>query len=116
MDTENPPVIDWEQSIKLAGNKRDLANDILTMLIKDLPNDLSAITTCYKVQNYQEMLRLVHKLHGALCYCGLPRLKTVVARLETELKNNIMDGLPPLIETLDSEVNLLLERYSRQNM
>lgn len=116
MHTENLPVIDWEQSIKLAGNKRDLANDILVMLIKDLPNDTSAINACYKAQNYQEMLRLVHKLHGALCYCGLPRLKTVVSRLETELKNNIMDGLPPLIETLDNEVNLLLERYSRQNM
>jgi two-component system, NarL family, sensor histidine kinase BarA len=116
MDNENLPVIDWEQSIKLAGNKRELANDILVLLIKDLPDDTSAINASYKAQNYQEMLRQVHKLHGALCYCGLPRLKTVVSRLETELKNNIMDSLPPLIETLDNEVTLLLERYSRQNI
>ncbi|MBX3709617.1 MAG: Hpt domain-containing protein [Gammaproteobacteria bacterium] len=113
MDLANLPVIDWEQTIKLAGNNRKFAEDMLDLFIKSLPSDVSLIKVSYEAQNYLEMLRAVHKLHGALCYCGLPRLKTMAAHLETELKNNIMDGLPSLIEQFDTEVILLLEHYSR---
>jgi len=108
MDNSNYPVIDWEQATKLAGNKRELAEEMLNLLVRDLPRDISAIQSSYQDQNYVEMLRQVHKLHGALCYCGLPRIKSVVWRLETELKSNIMDNLQILTESLNNEVNLLL--------
>ena len=116
MNLGNLPIFDWEQAVKLAGNKQDLAKDMLALLMQGLPRDISAIHQSYQDKNYQEMLKAVHKLHGALCYCGLPRLKTLISNLETELKSNIMDSLPPLIQSLDNEVCLLLERYSRQNM
>ena len=112
MDYNNSQVFNWEQAIKLAGNKRELAEEMLALFIKDLPKDVIAIHQSYQDHNFVEMLRQVHKLHGALCYCGLPRLKTVVSRLETELKSNIMDSLPILTELLKSEVNLLLKQYS----
>ncbi|VVC75712.1 Signal transduction histidine-protein kinase BarA [Aquicella siphonis] len=112
MDLGNLPVIDWEQGIRLAGNKRDLAEEMLALLMKGLPQDITAINNAFHAQNYSELLRLVHKLHGALCYCGLPRLKTIAGCLETQLKNNIMDSLPSLIKQLDSEVALLLGRNS----
>lgn len=108
------PIFDWNQALKLAGQKRDLAKDILAMLMKELPSDIAKINQAYQEQNYSEMLRLVHKLHGALCYSGIPRLKTVIAKLETELKTNIMDSLPALIDLLNIEVGLLLEYQSRQ--
>lgn len=111
----NLPIIDWNQAIHLSGNKRDLAEEMLALLIKGLPNDISHIHQAYKTKKYTELVRLVHKLHGALCYCGIPRLKAVISHLETDLKNNIMDSLPPLIDLLDIEVNLLLESYSSHN-
>jgi len=109
------PVIDWDQATKLVGNKRELAEEILTLLIKNLPNDISMIKKLHQEQHFFPMLSQVHKLHGALCYCGLPRLKTIVAYLETELKNNIMDSLPSRLNQLDTEVKLLLECYPCQN-
>jgi two-component system sensor histidine kinase BarA len=112
MQLGNFPVIDWEQAVKLAGNKKEFAEEMLTLLTKNLDHDMAAIKKTYFMQNYVEMLRLVHKLHGALCYCGLPRLKTIIAKLETALKNNIIDSLPHMIDTLDLEVKLLLEHYS----
>jgi two-component system sensor histidine kinase BarA len=113
MNHQPLPIIDWGQAIQLAGNKRDLAEDILSMLIASLPADINEIAAALKVQNHHEMLRLVHKLHGALCYTGLPRIKSIIARLESDLKNNIMDSLMPLFEQLQIEVNVLLESYSR---
>jgi two-component system sensor histidine kinase BarA len=113
MNHQPLPIIDWEQATRLAGNKRELADDILSMLIGTLPADIKQIADALTAQNHHEMLRLVHKLHGALCYTGLPRIKSIIARLESDLKNNIMDSLMPLFEQLQIEVNVLLESYSR---
>ncbi|MBV9575966.1 MAG: Hpt domain-containing protein [Gammaproteobacteria bacterium] len=109
MDLNHLPIIDWELATKLAGNKKELAEELLCLLLKTLPDDRATIKQLYIEQNYAELLRRVHKLHGALCYCGLPRLKTIVARLETQLKSDIIDSLPPILDQLDVEIKLLLE-------
>jgi two-component system sensor histidine kinase BarA len=111
MDLRHLPIIDWNRAIHLTGNKKEFAVEILDILIQQLPNDLSEINKVYESKNLYELLRLVHKLHGALCYTGLPRVKSLISRLETELKSNIMDNLASLLEQLNAEVRLLLERY-----
>ncbi|EKD70730.1 MAG: hybrid sensory histidine kinase BarA [uncultured bacterium] len=115
MDIElNPlPVIDWDHSLKLAGHDTRLATDILAFLIKNLPEDLLIIKKLSVNDEYQELTRVIHKLHGAVCYSGTPRLKILLKRLETDLKNHIMDDLPSLLNQLETEVSLLLEQYSR---
>src|SRR5689334_17053969 len=112
MELGQLPVIDWDLAAKLAGNKLEVAEEILALLISNLKDDIRSIKIAAMAKNYSELLRKVHKLHGAICYCGLPRLKTVIAQLETNLKNNIMDNSLPLLGQLEKEVNLLLERYS----
>lgn len=111
MELNHLPIIDWNLATKIAGNKKEIAEEILEMFIKNLPKDIKAIKQLYLAQKYSELSQQVHKLHGTICYCGLPRLKTVVARLETDLRNNIMCNLPSLFDRLDVEVNLLLEQY-----
>lgn len=112
VELNNLPVIDWELSTRLAGNRKDLADDLLTLLIQALPDDLKLINHLHQTQNYPELLQQVHKLHGAICYCGTPRIKTILASLETDLKNNIMDSSSYLLIQLNTEVNHLLEQYS----
>lgn len=115
MELDNLPVIDCELAIKLAGNKKDLAKELLHLFIKNLDEEFSSIKHAYSDANYPELQKLIHKLHGAVCYCGLPRLKTVLTKLETELKSNIMSSLPSLLNQLETEVTLLLKHYARQN-
>ena len=103
------PVIDHEEGMRLAGHKKELARDILNILTRDLPRELAAIHALYSAKNYQELLKTVHKLHGAVCYAGTPRLKTVLAALETHLKTHIMDDSSSLLDQLDTEVSHLLE-------
>ena len=112
MELDKLPVIDWELGIKLAGRDKKLAEDILEALIKTLPSELSTIKQLYNDQNHLPLRQQIHKLYGAVCYCGTPRLKTVLAHLETDLKNNIITNLPSLFNQLDIEVGLLLEHYS----
>lgn len=112
MELANLPIIDWELGIKLAGNNKETANDLISLLIKNLRNDLDVITQQYQAGNYDVLKKEIHKLHGAVCYCGLPRLKSILSQLETNLKNHIMVSLPSLMDQLESEVSYLLEHPS----
>jgi len=113
-ELEQLPIIDWSLSLKLAGQQPALAKDILAILIKDLAQNLEHIQRLYASKNYVELRSQIHKLHGAVCYCGLPRLKIILFRLETNLKNNIIDSLPSFLDQLNIEVNDLLRHYAHQ--
>lgn len=109
------PIIDWEDSIRLAGHKKDLARDILNLLARDLPQEIATIRTLHQDQKFPELLKTVHKLHGAVCYTGTPRLKTLLSTLETALKTNIMDGSSTILQHLEIEVGHLLEQLNIYN-
>lgn len=114
MDLQHLPILDWSLALRLCGNQQALAEEMHALFIAELPTDLAEITHLHQTGDYAALLQKVHKLHGGLCYLGATRLKTVVARLETELKSHIMIGLPDLFQQLNIEVTLLLEDYARQ--
>lgn|SRR3990167_9988610 len=105
------PVINWELGTRLAGNKREIAEELLSILINNLEDEVTAIHELFNQYNNDELQKRVHRLHGAVCYCGVPRLKRVLIKLETALKTNIMGSLPLLIEELGTEARQLLELY-----
>lgn len=111
MELDDLPVIDWDLAIKLAGNQKDLANDIHNIFIRDLKNDLTDIKHLYETENYSTLLSKIHKLHGALCYCGLPRLKYVVVNLELALKNKATNTIADLMRLFSTEATRILENY-----
>lgn len=104
------PIIDWEDSTRLAGHKKELARDMLNLLARDLPQEMDSIRNLHNDKKFPELLKTVHKLHGAVCYTGTPRLKTLLSALETALKTNIMDGSSTILQHLDIEVGHLLEQ------
>lgn len=109
------PIIDWEEGIRLAGHKKELARDILNMLSHELSDSIGLMHQLHEDKKYQELTKTVHKLHGAVCYTGTPRLKTILSTLETSLKSNIMDNSTSLLNLLDTEVRYLLEHIASHN-
>jgi two-component system sensor histidine kinase BarA len=109
-DLSSMPIIDWEMGTRLAGNNRELAQELLAFLCKTLPDEMAGIKQAYQDKQYGELLKRTHKTHGGVCYCGLPRLKTLLAAIETDLKKNKFDDLGDLIARLESEVGVLLSQ------
>lgn len=105
----NQPVIDWQLGIKLANNKKDLAEEMLSLLVKTLPDEFATIKAAYDTHNHKELLQSTHKLHGAVCYCGVPRLKNSIAALETALKKNDLNDVPTLFVQFEKEVMAVLK-------
>ena len=104
-------IIDWELALKVAGNNRELANDLLALLIKNLPTDILAIQQAHADDKQSDLLQRVHKLHGGVSYCGLPRLKKLLANLEADLKKQRIDDVALLLNQLSSESSLLLKVF-----
>ena len=112
-DNNDAQVIDTELGLSLANNKADLAENLLKMLVDELPATKKSLLAIYKQQDYEALHKEVHKLHGGCCYCGVPRLKTAAASLETALKNGNTESekIAPLFEALTFEIDQVLACY-----
>ncbi len=103
--------IDWQLSIKLANNNRNLAKDLLAMFIGDLPKSSEAIHAVFEQKQYPELVNQVHRLHGASCYCGVSRLKALLGKMEFTLREELYDQFKELLAEFDEEVNNVLSAY-----
>ncbi len=108
-------VIDWELAIQLAGNNREFAEDMFFRLVKELPNEVIAIKKEYDIYDFKALKMSLHKLHGALCYCGAPRLKMAVAAAEQALNNKKYIQMPTLLAQLELEANELTKQITSDN-
>ena len=103
------PRIDHGLALERANGKADLAVEMLNMLLDSLPAARDAIDAAVEAEDAPDILRHVHKLHGACCYTGVPRLKDLAWTIETEVKKtDSADGvMPELYELIDEIDNLL---------
>jgi CheY-like chemotaxis protein/HAMP domain-containing protein len=111
-DGGNPPkpvatVVDWELACQLAGGKKELAEEMLSMLLSTMPSDLAQIKAAYDSKNLVSLKDAVHRLHGAIRYCGVPALHSVVENLETVIKQDERERVDDAMKGLFREVGAL---------
>lgn len=109
MTKKELPVIDIEFGKKLSGGKEGLAREMIDMLKAQLPKDFALIQAAFEKQDLDALQVSVHKLHGAVSYCGTPALKQATADLELALHNNQHDKVTPLFENLSLQVTKVSE-------
>ena len=106
------PTFDLDLALKNASDRRDLATELFDLLLASLPSDLDAINAASS--NINDLKRAVHKLHGAVRYCGVPRLAKAIQKLELALKHGEELEIQPLLNLLNGEVTALKHLASRQ--
>ncbi len=102
-------IVDWSLALRRAGNKTDLAKDMLTGLTNSLPETKKLISEALTAQDIEQLKTLVHKLNGACCYSGVPNLGKVTHEIETALKkgNSIEDLEPEFYEFFEHVDNVI---------
>jgi len=75
-----------KESVELAGGKADLAEELFSMLMEQLPKDREQVEQLWQRNELANLLECVHKLHGATRYCGVPELRGATYQFETALK------------------------------
>jgi two-component system, NarL family, sensor histidine kinase BarA len=96
-------VLDQEEGLRLAAGKRQLADDMLRMLINSLPEEKRRIERASTSGDREALLEAVHKLHGATRYCGVPELRAACYQTETDLRHNrpSAEGIADLLRAAD---------------
>ena len=98
-------IIDWQAAMKQAANKEDLARDMLQMLVDFIPEVYETADKAIEDSDYpvEELIHIIHKMHGSSSYSGVPRLKSVCATIEKELRSgtSVEDIEPELFELQD---------------
>ena len=100
--------IDWPLSMKMANNKLDLAQTMLSMLVQSIPEARSQIRSAHDDGELKLLLERVHKFHGATCYVGVPRLKQLAHDLETALKQGDGAAAEQLLPQLEGEMGRVM--------
>ncbi|WP_394129580.1 two-component sensor histidine kinase BarA [Shewanella maritima] len=95
--------LNWELCLSQANQKPDLAFDMLKMLLDSIPETVINIETALADEKAEVLQQVVHKLHGASCYSGVPRTQKLCQQIETALKRqtSINDIEPEILELLD---------------
>lgn len=86
-------VIDLQEGAHLVGGNIVSAKKMLQTLRETLPNELEKITQAFESQDVQKLYQLIHRFYSGLCYCGVPRLRSITkelrARLDAKQQHNI---------------------------
>jgi len=111
--------IDIQMCLNLAGNKPDLARDMLTMLIEGLPETLKLIDDAVQNQDHDQLEEVVHKLRGGAKCTGAPKLADVASRLDQLLFKKQHEEMYPVLSTLIEAIEELInwsEEYDIDSM
>lgn len=98
------PVYDWKLALERAGNRKELAIEMLAMLKDSLPATRKAAEQALEGEIESDELRaVIHKFHGGCAYTGASALQKLANQIETALGNGQAIELiePELLELLD---------------
>ncbi|SEK72298.1 two-component system, NarL family, sensor histidine kinase BarA [Colwellia chukchiensis] len=110
MANVNAKTIDWPLALQRAGQKPVLAKDMFIGLVNSLPESKANIAEALISQDIEQLKALIHKLNGACCYSGVPKLGKVTHELETELKRGLsLADLEPEFFEFFEQIDLVLE-------
>lgn len=102
---ENISDIDWELAKNRANQDEMLAQEMFVSLQGELPEFKHLISDAAEQQDWKALQAHVHKLHGASCYTGVPKIQQLCSEIETELKaghiHEATHKLPALLSAID---------------
>jgi two-component system sensor histidine kinase BarA len=118
MDSKNKEdylSVDWPLALKLANNEPAWAKKMLNLLVDELPQVKIELEQALTLSDFELIGRLVHKLHGACCYCGVPRLKVMTEQFKTEVKLGDRKTLQQFTEQIITEIDAIIAVVKADN-
>lgn len=100
---DNLLTIDLNEGINIGGGDIIFAKKMLAMFVENLPGDLSQIESAHNKKDFATLDKLIHKIYGGLCYCGIPKLRNLVGLLQIALKENHLDKVDELMQMIMQE-------------
>lgn len=107
------PSLDWELAMKRANHNFDAAKEVLSEFSMQLPKLIDDIEVNWKKHDLAEVQAIVHKLHGACCYTGVPKLLALCDEIEGALKCDQVHHVAERIPSLVIEAELVISETEK---
>lgn len=104
-------VFDETLGLKLANNRADLADELMDSLMRSIESERAEINASFNEGNLEQLHQRVHAFNGGIQYCGVPRLKNAVAKLEATASSGQSRQVRPALTLFNSEIDALLAWY-----
>ncbi|MGQ3888926.1 two-component system sensor histidine kinase LetS [Legionella sp. CNM-1927-20] len=78
--------IDWSLCVQKVSGNQILAEEFLTRFVEELTKSQPEFFALFENKDIKGLESAAHKLNGACCFCGVPRLQSQVIRLEKKAK------------------------------
>ncbi len=96
IELQHLPLLDVSMAMEHLGSE-EMLHAILSMMVnQEIPNDLLALETAFRVKNWDCVEKLAHKMKGGALYCGTIRMKYACQNFERYHQT----GYAPLLEML----------------
>lgn len=108
------PSLDWQLAVKRTNDNHTAARELERDFVAMLPDSIDSIKQEWEDRNYNGLKSEVHKLHGACCYVGVPKLQSLADELETALKLGQHFLVDEQISALVLEAEIVIVETSRK--
>lgn len=102
--------IDWPLCVQKVSGNQILAEEYLTRFVLELHTSRKDFKQLFSKKDIKGLESAAHKLHGACCFCGVPRLQIQVIHLEKLAKeakqfNELKSPFTELIQSIDEVID-----------
>ncbi len=97
-------IIDLDLAKSLYGGKKEVALEMLKMLVDSFQEEEQKLQEAYKKKDWAEIGAIAHKLKGGSSYCGTVRLKQACGQLEVVIRDKETDRYPTLYHQMMAEI------------
>jgi len=108
-----PPVIDRAAAIAIAGGQAALADELLEMLLAELPEQQGQIAAGLAAGDLAEVAEVAHKLAGGAAYCGATALERAARELLQAARADDLEAAAARALTLEHEAGRVVTQAAR---
>lgn len=112
--TSLPVSIDFKRALEQNYQDKEAAISFLDAFVEQLNTSASEIEEAWRQQRTDKLLEYIHKLHGACCYTGVPRLETYCEQTQHALKTASVEQSSKTISILLLEIEQIIEQWPKR--
>ncbi len=86
--SSNSVTVNPDLALERAGGDQGLARELFSMFNREIEDYREGLQLLYERGEHQPLYDLVHKIHGATKYLGIPATNEAALRFETRLKQS----------------------------
>ncbi len=105
---EDKTVFDKDEALKTIDNDKEFLKELVEIFINDAPEHMSEIEEAVNSRNSEALEKSAHKLKGAVANFGKNATTDTAFKLETMGKENNLDGVEEVYDTLVKDVESLV--------